>query len=174
MTVSVRKLTAADCKAIAVAFEEIGWSDHKPLSRFERYYSEQNAGVRDTLVADVADKFAGYATIFWKPSYHTFVKDEIPEVQDLNVLPQYRRRSVATTLMDRAETIVSARSNVIGIGVGMYADYGDAQRLYVKRGYVPDGRGLTYRGQVIRPMESVLNDDDLVLYFTKSLNEALA
>ncbi len=49
------------------------------------------------------------------------------------------------------------------------AGYGNAQRLYVKRGYVPDGRGLTYDGRVLKPMENTVNDDDLVLYFTKSL-----
>ena len=52
----------------------------------------------------------------------------------------------------------------------MYPDYGNAQRLYVLRGYVPDGRGLTYKYQVLKPLECTINDDDLVLYFTKSLN----
>ncbi len=42
-------------------------------------------------------------------------------------------------------------------------------RLYVLRGYVPDGRGLTYNCRILEPMESSVNDDDLVLYFTKEL-----
>jgi hypothetical protein len=71
--------------------------------------------------------------------------------------------------MDQAEEEIAKRFSIVGIGVGMYPDYGNAQRLYVKRGYVPDGRGLTYGGKVLAPMETVVNDDDLVLYFEKQL-----
>lgn len=120
-----------------------------------------------TAFGDAA--FAGYVTIVWEPTYAPFRANGIPEVQDFNVLPDFRRRKIGTALMDRAEARISERSSIVGIGVGMYADYGNAQRLYVKRGYVPDGRGLTYAGEVVPPMESVVNDDDLVLYFTKSL-----
>ena len=35
----------------------------------------------------------------------------------------------------------AGRSPLAGIGFGLYADYGAAQRLYVKCGYLPDGRG---------------------------------
>jgi hypothetical protein len=58
---------------------------------------------------------------------------------------------------------------VAGIGVGMDPDYGAAQRLYVRRGYVPDGRGLTSHGQAVRWGEMVTVDDALVLWFTKTL-----
>jgi hypothetical protein len=69
--------------------------------------------------------------------------------------------------MDEAEQTVARRSRVVGIGVGMYPDYGTAQRMYVRRGYIPDGRGLFWRDHTVRPMESVIVDDDLALYFTK-------
>jgi hypothetical protein len=72
--------------------------------------------------------------------------------------------------MNEAEALISTRSSTAGIGVGMYPDYGNAQRLYVLRGYIPDGAGLTYRPKVLKPMEHTINDDDdLVLYFTKLL-----
>ena len=71
--------------------------------------------------------------------------------------------------MDRAEQVISERSDTAGIGVGMYSDYGNAKKLYVLRGNVPDGRGLTYKCEVLAPMDQVVNDDDLVLYFTKKL-----
>jgi hypothetical protein len=57
---------------------------------------------------------------------------------------------------------------VAGIGVGLFASYGSAQRLYVRRGYIPDGRGIARRGETIEPGASVVVDDDLVLYFTKT------
>ncbi len=66
---------------------------------------------------------------------------KIPEIQDLNVLPPFRRKGIATMLLDRAEAEVACRSDVVGIGVGLHPGYNDAQRLYVKRGYIPDGLG---------------------------------
>ena len=57
----------------------------------------------------------------------------------------------------------------MGIGVGLSRDYGAAQRLYIKRGYVPDGRGVTYNYLPVMAGSKVLVDDDLVLWFTKKL-----
>jgi len=51
----------------------------------------------------------------------------------------------------------------------MTADYGAAQRLYVKRGYLPDGRGLVAHGCHVTWGETVVVDDDLALYLTKML-----
>lgn len=116
------------------------------------------------LVAFVEGEFAGYVTVKWKPHYSAF-----PEIQDLNVLPQFRRRGIASALVDKAEALIATRSSMVGIGVGMYPDYGPAQRMYVKRGYVPDGRGLTWRDRTVAPMDQVIVDDDLVLFFSKEL-----
>ena len=55
------------------------------------------------------------------------------------------------------------------LGVGLHAGYGSAQRMYVKRGYVPDGTGAWYDGAVCPPYADCRNDDDLVLYLSKSL-----
>ena len=119
--------------------------------------------------ADILGVFVGYVTVVWHAHYTPFAAESIPEIADFNVLPEWRKRGFGTALMDEAERLIAQRSPVAGIGVGMTADYGAAQRLYVKRGYVPDGRGLTYDGKVLAHGESALNDDSLVLYFTKSL-----
>ena len=115
------------------------------------------------------DVFAGYLTIRWHSDYPPFHEENIPEVQDFNVLPQFRRQGIGNCLMDEAERRIAERSSVVGIGVGMYPDYGTAQRMYVKRGYIPDGRGLYFRAHFVAPGEWVMVDDDLVLYFTKVL-----
>lgn len=57
----------------------------------------------------------------------------------------------------------------IGIGVGLYADYGSAQRLYVRLGYTPDGHRITYKYKPAVPGEPYPLDDDLVLWFKKDL-----
>jgi hypothetical protein len=43
------------------------------------------------------------------------------------------------------------------------------QRLYVKRGYIPDARGITYRECFVEEGACVVLDDDLVMHFTKQL-----
>jgi hypothetical protein len=42
--------------------------------------------------------------------------------------PRFRRRRIASTLMDAAEDLVVARSDTAGIGVGLYADSRDVGR----------------------------------------------
>jgi hypothetical protein len=51
----------------------------------------------------------------------------------------------------------------------MTPDYGPAQRLYVLRGYIPDGRGLASHDRIVEYGEPVPVDDNLVLHFTKAL-----
>jgi hypothetical protein len=85
------------------------------------------------------------------------------------VLPRFRRRGIGTHLMDEAERKVSERSDVAGIGVGMSPDYGAAQRLYILRGYVPDGKGLTSNGSPVSPGDEITVNDGLVLYLRKAL-----
>jgi GNAT superfamily N-acetyltransferase len=163
----IRLLVAADIGIIADAFTQIGWN--KPATQYERYLSEQEAGTRVVLVATVDDHFAGYVTILWHTDYPPFRAANIPEIADFNVLPHYRRQKIGTQLMDEAERRISERSELVGIGVGLYPDYGPAQRMYVLRGYVPDGRGVAYDGRQVAPGESVPVDDSLTLYFTKKL-----
>jgi hypothetical protein len=45
----------------------------------------------------------------------------------------------------------------------------DIQILYVKRGYIPDGRGLAQGGKSLEYGDQVTIDDRLTLYFTKNL-----
>ncbi|MFK4087107.1 GNAT family N-acetyltransferase [Kribbella sp. NPDC020789] len=161
----IRPLHPDDPPVIAAALQKLGWN--KPVEQYERYLAEQRAGTRDVLVAWVDDRYAGYVTVRWESPYEPF--DGIPEIQDFNVLPDLRRRGIGTALMDAAEALVATRSPIVGIGVGLYSDYGSAQRMYVRRGYLPDGRGLIYDGRQVPPMETVRNDDSLTLMFTKVL-----
>lgn len=163
----IRLLEVTDITEIAAAFHAIGWN--KPASQYQQYLAEQDAGTRVVLLATVNHHFAGYVTILWHTDYPPFQTDHIPEVADFNVLPHYRRQKIGTRLMDEAERRIGERSAVAGIGVGLYPDYGAAQRMYVLRGYVPDGRGVWYAGRQVQPGESMPVDDSLALYFTKQV-----
>ncbi len=170
MTASLQlaPLQAADIAEIAAAFASLGWN--KPASQYERYLHEQAQGERAVIVARLAGAFAGYLTIIWASTYPPFRAAGIPEIVDFNVLPHLRRQGIGTALMDAAEAQIATRSVLIGIGVGLFADYGAAQRLYMQRGYIPDGRGISWQDQPVAPMAPVVADDSLVLYFTKAVS----
>jgi len=163
----IRLFEARDIPQIAKAFDEIGWN--KPASQYERYLLEQQSKTRVVFVALVKEKFAGYLTIRWSSNYEPFRANNIPEIVDFNVLPKFRRMGIGTQLMDEAESEIAEVSQLAGIGVGMTSDYGDAQRLYIHRGYIPDGLGLHWRDHHVRFGEEVVVDDDLGLYLTKKL-----
>lgn len=163
----LRLLKDTDPYLAAAAFRTIGWI--KPVELFQRYLAEQTSGTRTCWVADLHDVFAGYITIHWEPTYPGLAEQRIPEIQDLNVLPSFRRKGVGTALLDQAEADVACRSDVVGLGVGLHPGYIDAHRLYAKRGYIPDGRGVTYRERFLSEGEQVVLDDDLLLHLVKNI-----
>jgi GNAT superfamily N-acetyltransferase len=162
----IRAMADGDPVVISAAFSALGWPG-RTVERYEKLLGQQRRGERDVFVATVGGELAGYVTLTWEPAYDHGAG--IPEVQDLNVLPVFRRRGIGNALMDAAEARAAERASVIGIGVGLYADYGSAQRMYVQRGYLPDGRGVMYDWKPVPPGETIRLDDDATLMFTKAL-----
>lgn len=72
-------------------------------------------------------------------------------------------------MLDQAEAAAARRSAVVAIGVGLHPGYNAAQVLYVRRGYAPDGRGVTYGDRFVQEGETLPFDDSLVLHFTKAI-----
>src|SRR5260370_6867978 len=114
-SVEIRALNDGDPETISAAFKGIGAG--KPVAQYRRYLAEQLAGTRACLVASVDGQFAGYVTVNWRSTYCAFVEQQIPEIQDLNVLPGFRRKGLAARLLDRAEEEISRPSSVPGICV---------------------------------------------------------
>lgn len=165
--VVIRSLIETDIPIILTSFSIENWP--KPESIFKQYLQEQREGSRLIWVAYEKETFAGYITLKWQSQYEPFRKGKIPEIMDLNVLPPFRNRGIGSRLLDIAELEASQKSDIIGIGVGLYKDYGAAQKLYIERGYIPDGCGVTYNYKLVVPGTNVSLDDDLVLWLTKNL-----
>jgi GNAT superfamily N-acetyltransferase len=168
MGINVRTLQNEDISQLSAGFAV--YDKNKSAQLFERYLVEQKSGDLICLVADVDNNDVGYLTICWKSLYVSFSRRGIPEIKDINVLPHYRGKGYGARLMSHAEQIIADKSDFAGIAVGLYSDYGTAQRMYVRRGYIPDGLGLMYKYQKVDPGSKVKVDDDLTLMLTKRLN----
>jgi GNAT superfamily N-acetyltransferase len=167
-TLELLPLEENDIDEIVTAFKNIGWN--KPKSLYKKYLTEQVQSLRSVILAKIDGKFVGYVTLKCKSEYQSFSVNNIPEIVDLNVLPDFRERGVGTALIQACEIMVKDLGCVeIGLGVGLTTDYGNAQKLYVSLGYIPDGCGLHYKNKILSYSESTTVDDDLVLYFKKKL-----
>lgn len=158
-------MTGADVESVYRSLDqfEIG----KPLDYIARCWEENVSGRRVTLIAEGENRFAGWLHLVFRSDYAYFAERNIPEINNLDVLPPMRRLGIANALMETVERIAFDRFGIVGVGVGLYSDYGSAQRLYAKRGYVPDGRGLMYLGEPAKPGDYVQVGHDLALYLIK-------
>ena len=156
-----------DPKIIAKAFAAQNWN--KPLAQYEKYLNEQTAGTREVLIAETSGEFAGYLTIMRQSDFAPFREKDIPEIVDFNVLIKFRNRGIGTKLIETAENLIAEKYKTIGIRVGLTQDYGAAHRMYISRGYVPDGLGITNNGIFLKYGDKITVTDELNLSFTKNL-----
>lgn len=141
-----------------------------PISKWENYLHQQSIQQRAVRVVEVDDQAIGIGTLKFTSDYTPFQSAGIPEINDILIEQAYRYRGYGRALISSLEE--RAREDgytIIGLAVGLYQDYGKAQRLYVKMGYIPDGRGITYKHQQVIPGNTYTVDDDLLLWLTKSL-----
>jgi GNAT superfamily N-acetyltransferase len=163
--IGARPISPADASDLQHAFASTPWD--RGLRFFEQLAERHEAGARRVWVGLADGRAVAFASLVPESAYPPFRERRIPEIQDLNVGPRFRRLGVASCVLDHAESDAFGRGDAVGIGFGLHAGYAAAQRLYVLRGYVPDGRGVFSRGRFPGEGESVRLDDDLVLYLVK-------
>lgn len=69
--------------------------------------------------------------------------------------------------MNEAEKIAAVYAEKVYLDVCLNSSYGPAQVFYIKRGYVPDGKGVYYEEQVCTENMKLVNDDELTLCLVK-------
>lgn len=169
---TIRSVTNADIPKLDQFYATLGKIDDPGY--FQECLIRADNGERDFYLAVQEGDIAGYVMLVWRPLYPMFRRLEIPEIQDLNVGPCYRRQGIGTRLVEACENAVFKKGKKdIGIAVGLPASYGAAQRLYMKRGYVPDGAGAIYDGIPVNFGEMKPMDDLYVLKMVRSLSDPL-
>lgn len=168
-SLTIRSMVKSDIEKFVNGFSEQGW--HKSYELFDEYYKQQEKNEKLVIVAEIYGDVCGYVTLLPYTKVGPFAYRNIPEIVDFNVLIKYQKRGIGNKIMDIAENLAKEKSDYVSLGAGLHSGYGSAQRMYVKRRYIPDGTGVWYNGKQLEPYTKCENDDDLVLYFLKSFKE---
>lgn len=163
----IRTMMKRDIEKLVNGFSEQKWN--KPYELFHDYYNQQECNEKSIIIAEENGNVAGYVTLLPYTKVGPFAYKNIPEIVDFNVLIKYQRRGIGNKIMDVAEKLAKEKSDYVSLAVGLHYGYGSAQRMYVKRGYIPDGTGVWYNGKQLEQYVECVNDDELILYFSKSL-----
>ena len=165
-TCSIRKMQESDIQELSRGFISQGWPSREEI--LTRYFKEQESGEREVLVAEVEGALAGYITILSCAKQGPFA-EIYPELSDFNVFEPFQNQGIGNLLLEEAEKRVRLISDKVTLGVGLHSGYGPAQRLYIKRGYIPDGTGVWYQNH--QPAMNAVCEDigELVLYLSKNL-----
>ena len=162
----IRKMIESDIQHLSQGFINQGWPGREEI--LARYFLEQKSKEREVLVAEIDGAVAGYITILPDAKQGPFA-GMAPELSDFNVFEPFQNQGIGNLLIEEAEKRVKLIFDKVTLGVGLHSGYGPAQRLYIKRGYIPDGTGVWYRNQPLEMNATIQNNDDLVLYLSKEL-----
>jgi RimJ/RimL family protein N-acetyltransferase len=142
-----------------------------PIDKWKQYLAQQKNGERLVKVIEYKNHVIGIGTLKFNSDYQSFQEMNIPEINDVVVATEYWKQGFGGLLITDLENAAKEVGHqVIGLGVGLYRDYGKAQRLYFKLGYVPDGNGITYQNKSVIPGDQYAVDDNLLMWLTKNLS----
>lgn len=166
----IRNLREGDIEGLVQAFP-FPWSTPEAMQKlWQNYLKEQDEGIRTSCLLESGTEICGYGHFLRVGENPTFRSMDIPEVNALWIGDSFRRRGLATQLIAHFEEMARHEGyHTLGLGVGLYKDYGPAQQLYFKLGYSPDGNGITYKGEPVTPGSNYPVDDELILWLTKNL-----
>lgn len=166
----IRELREEDIETLADTFTAPWSSFEATFKLWQHYFKEQQEGIRTACVLESQNGFMGYGSLLRSSDYPFFRENSIPEVNAIWIVEQSRRQGLGKKLIEHLENMALREGyKTIGIGVGLYKDYGPAQKLYYNLGYMPDGNGITYKCSSVVPGETYPVDDDLIIWFTKPL-----
>ena len=164
-TTKVRSMVPEDVRILYDTYLSYGW--HPEIRTYENYYRNQMDGTRFVFMAEYHGHVKGQCTLDLHPSEGPWGGKGVPEISDLTVFLDVRGKGIGNKLLDIAEAEAAKIADMVYLAVGVHSGYGPAQRIYVKRGYIPDGTGVWYHGKVLAQYAPCVNDDDLLLFLSK-------
>ena len=165
----IRTMQPSDAQIFTDAETAQGW--HADIGKYRKRLADQEQGKCVSLTAELQGDPAGYVNVYRSCTGGPFAGMGYPVIVDFGVLEKYRRKGIGSRLMDAAEEIAGRYADTVCLAVGLHSGYGSAQRMYIRRGYVPDGSGLWYRDKPCTPYAVYANDDELVLFLSKRLRD---
>ena len=156
--IMIRDMADYDASVITEEERKQGWN--ATIDKYRLRLKDQAEGRAISLIAEYCGNAAGYINVYPDSGQGAFAGKGYPEIVDFGVLEKYRR----------LESIAAEYGDVVYLGVGLHNGYGSAQRMYIKRGYIPDGTGVWYGEKICEPYTECCNDDDLILYLSKRLS----
>ena len=164
----IRDMETADAQVFFDEYTAQGW--HPEVDYYLMRIREHTEGKCVALTAVYQGHPAGAVYVYLNAKEGPFKDKHWPYIVDFGVLQKYQSKGIGSRLMDVAEQIASQHADTVCLGVGLCREYGSAQRMYAKRGYIPDGSGVWYQDKPCVQYETVCTvDDDLVLYLAKRL-----
>ena len=167
INLSIRDMELEDAEIFYNTYLSYGW--HPSLDTYIRYFNEQKEKIRKVFVAVYDGNVAGICTLVLNPQEGSFGNKNIPEIVDLSVFTDKHNKGIGNKLLDIAEEEAAKLSDLVYLAVGVHSGYGAAHRIYIKRGYIPDGSGVWYQGKQLEQYADCCNDDDLLLFLSKKL-----
>ena len=164
--IEIRQMTREDIPAICKADCDESEAFVTYLNRQLDFQDNKECAA---LLALYGNQVAGYVFLFYQCRWGALKNQGLPGICDLVVFEPYRRKGIATKLMDCAENLARRVNTKIYLDVCLNSEYGPAQRFYILRGYVPDGAGVYYEERVLEKDGACKNDDDLTLCLVKEL-----
>ena len=169
-TLLIRDMEEADAQSFFDEYTAQGW--HPEISYYHMRMQDAAEGKCTALTAVYQGRPAGTVYLYRAAPEGPFKGRNWPYIVDFSVLQKYQRKGIGGRLMDVAEQLAAQHADTVCLGVGLCREYGCAQRMYAKRGYIPDGSGVWYQDKQCVQYETICTvDDDLVLYLYKQLHD---
>ena len=164
MKANVRAMCESDAAAFDYEYTLSG--EVKSGETFNTLYARQRLKKANVYVAEFEGKLLGYVVVAYE---YTLSGEVLVHIEDIYVLPLFRKCGVGKSLLDYAEREIMRRYDKAHASIAVGAAYGAAQRLFIRNGYMPDGMGARFNGRILQDGAQATNTRGLCLKFSKEL-----